>query len=119
MNGNIIIETFRNRLFFSCSVHVISSEKGNLVVDPGYYGHDVKKYIDKLGRVDAILLTHGHWDHIYGLQSLHEDRPEATIFLYEGQKEFLTSPYLNCSRDLVLDVEVTEVKEGLIVTCHY
>ncbi len=41
-----------------------------MLIDSGYYDSGIKKYLMEIGGLDAILLTHGHWDHIYGLDSL-------------------------------------------------
>lgn len=123
MKTNVTVAAFTDKSFFSCNVLVITSPKGTLVVDPGYYKDDVKDYIDQIGRVDAILISHGHWDHINGLQALHDSYPDAPIYLYEGQKDFLTSTHLNCSEvhpfDCVVHADAIELKEGIYQIAGY
>ena len=81
MAEDLKICTYRDNDYFSCNVIVVSSAKGVLVIDPGYYDKEGRDYIRSLGRVDAILLTHGHWDHANGLMGLKADFPEAPVCL--------------------------------------
>ena len=44
-----------------------------IVIDPGYNPEIVLKKAEELGkRVDAILLTHGHFDHVGGVRGIAE-----------------------------------------------
>ncbi len=44
-----------------------------IVIDPGYNPEIVLKKAEELGkRVDAILLTHGHFDHVGGVRGIVE-----------------------------------------------
>jgi glyoxylase-like metal-dependent hydrolase (beta-lactamase superfamily II) len=48
---------------------VIRSGKSCLVVDPGYFPRelvDLAKLIPKTAKVEAVLLSHSHWDHVVG-----------------------------------------------------
>ena len=69
-----------------------------------------------IGGLDAILLTHGHWDHICGLDSLKKDFPETPVYIFEDDLDFLTTSYLNCSETngfrLVLQSEAEPITEG-------
>ena len=49
-----------------------------------------------------ILLTHGHYDHIAGLNDLYPDW-KAPIFIAEEEAEFLRDPHLNASDSLFDD----------------
>lgn len=42
-----------------------------------------------------IVLTHGHGDHICGLNKLKREFPEATVYIGEEEKEFLHNSQLN------------------------
>ena len=123
MAGDVKIYSFRNTDFFSCNVIVISSPKGVLVIDPGYYDKEGRNYIRTLGQVDAILLTHGHWDHIFGLQAICADFPDTPVYLFRGQTAFLTDTVLNCSEpqkfDVIVDVDTTELDEGIAEIAGY
>lgn len=48
--------------------------------------------------VEGVFLTHGHFDHIYGLPSLLEYYPNCKVYTTEFGKKSLASDKLNMSR---------------------
>lgn len=48
--------------------------------------------------VEGVFLTHGHFDHIYGLPSLLEHYPRCKVYTTEFGKKSLASNKLNMSR---------------------
>jgi len=48
--------------------------------------------------VVGVFITHGHFDHIYGLQSLIERYPTCKVYATEYGKKSLASDKLNMSR---------------------
>lgn len=44
-----------------------------------------------------IVLTHGHGDHICGLNKIKAMYPEAVVYIGEEEKEFFSNPQLNLS----------------------
>lgn len=113
---NAMVKTFRSSYRFSGNVYVVHSEKGTILIDSGYYDSEIKEYLMKIGGLDAILLTHGHWDHIYALDSLKADFPKTPVYVSEDDMGFLKEPDLNCSVTngfrLVLHSEAEAVTEG-------
>lgn len=47
--------------------------------------------------IRTVLLTHAHFDHIYGLNELLNKNPEATVFTNEVGKRMLLNSKLNLS----------------------
>lgn len=68
-----------------------------IAVDPADNGDYLYETLKKNGfTVGAILLTHGHFDHIWGCEKLRE-LSGAKVYAYEGEKAVLESERLNVS----------------------
>lgn len=55
---------------------VTDGESGKrFIVDPGEYDHSLKKLLTnvKMGEIEYILLTHGHFDHIMGVYDVQKN----------------------------------------------
>ncbi|MBQ0062187.1 MAG: MBL fold metallo-hydrolase [Bacteroidales bacterium] len=69
-------------------------EKDCYLVDCG----DVEKVIEHGWHVKGVLLTHAHFDHIYGLNKLVDIFYDALIYTNEAGREGLMNPKRNFSR---------------------
>lgn len=68
-----------------------------VVIDPGEEPEKIAEYIKKKNwSCAAILLTHGHFDHITGVSCLAAITG-AKVYAGEAEKELLSDPVLNCS----------------------
>ncbi len=81
------IKTFKvGPLQTNCYV-VLNKEKNNaLIVDPGFFDQKLSAYVknNKIA-VETILLTHGHFDHIMGVDFLNA----KTTYIHELDEEML------------------------------
>lgn len=69
-----------------------------LVFDPADKGDYIYNGLkDKGFQVAAILLTHGHFDHIWGVGALKE-LSGAKVYAYEAEKEVCENASVNVSR---------------------
>jgi len=69
-----------------------------LVIDPGFEPEAIVRWIDEQGLVpEAILLTHGHSDHIAGNGFLRGRWPDLPILIGRHDAAKLTSPAGNLS----------------------
>lgn len=84
---------------------VSADEKNCIVIDPAspekdYSGYTILQKIDELGyTLNAIFLTHGHFDHIYGLDSL-VNKFEVPVFIHKDEAKYLTNASYNLSSSL-------------------
>ncbi len=69
-----------------------------LIIDPADDGDGIRRRIEELdGRPAAVLLTHGHFDHIGAAEELRTAY-EIPIYAMEAEAQVLSSMQLNLSR---------------------
>lgn len=91
------VRKFVNSIFGS-NTFVVHDDTEAVIVDAGDLA-PVARYVADSGlRVTAILLTHTHYDHIYGLSRYMEAWPGAKVYTSQFGKQALTDPRLNFSR---------------------
>lgn len=87
-----------------------------LMVDPGSTSRKLLQHLkDNNAIVDAILLTHGHFDHIGGVDyfASHFNCP---VYIDGEDENMLTNIHLNCSlpgRETIVKTPVKKYKNGL------
>lgn len=79
--NNEAIDGFKSGWGFSC---LIENNNKTLLFDTGYEGNDLLYNLKKSGcnlkKIENLLLSHFHWDHIGGLFDLLRLNKKATVF---------------------------------------
>lgn len=96
----MIIKRFINNKEFSCSLYVVSIDQTNFIVDPGFCNKEILNYLDSIGGLDFILITHGHFDHILGINQLLEVYKDIDIYSFYLEEELLFSSKLNLTKSI-------------------
>lgn len=82
------------------NTYIINEKQEALIIDPGANFLDIVKYInEKELVVNGVLLTHGHFDHLYTLNEV-VDRYNCKVYIYNKERDFLFDPNLNLSNTL-------------------
>lgn len=81
-----------------CDAYVVHGPKGTILVDPGFYSEALRVHLLKCGGLDAVLVTHSHWDQIAGLEGLLRDFPHAKVYHHVLDEGFSRDENLNGSR---------------------
>lgn len=128
-NGTMKIRQVVNSIFNSCT-YVLSKDGHSWLVDCG----DVECVLPFVeGQLDGVMLTHSHFDHIYGLNRVVELFPGTSIYTNMAGLEGLKSDKLNFSRyhetpfvlDAVENVKIVQDGEriplfdGVEATAYY
>ena len=83
---------------------VFDSSKNCVVIDPSTDNDGIINYINKNNlEFKAVLLTHGHFDHIRGVDRLCKTFPEAKLFIHQLDEIMLKDPYFNGSSSMSED----------------
>ena len=75
----------------------LPDEKRGVVIDPGMEPAPLVERIQELElKIEAVLLTHAHFDHIGGLEEVRS-LTGAPVYVHEAEADWLTNPDLNGS----------------------
>ena len=81
----------------NCYVAWDEQTKAAVMVDPAAYPKKMAEFLKEEGlEIQAVLLTHGHFDHIMGLDALLNDYP-VPVYVHEAEKELIADPKTNLS----------------------
>ena len=92
-----------------------------ILFDTGSNGRVLLKNMGVLGlaaeSVDLVFLSHPHWDHMGGLDSVLELNPEATVVVHEGFSKHLIHDLRSlCGELIVIGVEPRPLAAGIFST---
>ncbi len=109
------IHTMKLNALRTNTYYIINEEtKETVVIDPAWDSKEITEYIDGNGLIPvAVLLTHGHFDHIHGVKRL-QDRG-VKVIAPEKEKELLGDEEMNLSKRFKRPVTVIPdetVKDG-------
>ena len=78
--------------------YLLTDKKTNkmAIIDPGGISSKLDEKLTQGGKCEYIILTHGHFDHIWGVEELRE-RSGAEVYAYEGEEKLCQDPALNVS----------------------
>ena len=81
----------------NCYLIINEDTKETVIVDPGGYPEELKREIKEKGLdIQAVILTHAHFDHIMGPNDVMKDYP-VPVYIEEHDKEMLTDDNANLS----------------------
>ena len=86
--------------------------KKGFMVDPGGYEPRITAQIkDENVELEYIILTHGHGDHIGGVEGFRKDFPQAKVVACREEEKMLHDPVANCSiemfrKSIIVDADI-------------
>lgn len=110
------MKVFTNGDFFENTYLINNEQNEAILIDPG---EGLGEYLEELNKynIKAILLTHGHVDHIDGIKYFLN----VPIYIYKDEEDFLSSPDLSLYKYFnkhipfnISDLKVHTLEEGTI-----
>jgi 7,8-dihydropterin-6-yl-methyl-4-(beta-D-ribofuranosyl)aminobenzene 5'-phosphate synthase len=103
---------------FSALIHTTGQA---ILFDTGSNGRVLLRNMAALGitpaGIDLLFLSHPHWDHMGGLDSVLELNPRLTVILHEGFSRHLTEDLRGlCGRLIVVGTEPLAIAPGIFST---
>ncbi|MBE6600332.1 MAG: MBL fold metallo-hydrolase [Ruminococcaceae bacterium] len=87
---------------FASNCYILSDGGEATVIDPSAPAVSVMKALSEEGlTLKAILLTHGHFDHMLGLARLRDLNPDATVMIHADDAEMMIDGEKNASSALL------------------
>lgn len=96
---------------FTTNCYIWLDEKSGhgFLIDPGAQPDELADLIEKKGwTIDGILLTHGHFDHIGGVNELRR-RLNVPAWGSPEIEKYAMNPHLNLSADSGLNIQVPDI----------
>ena len=96
---NMKVYAYEVQGYFSvnCYFYVDENTGHGFLIDPGAQGEELAALIRREGwEIEKILLTHGHFDHIGGIEALRWEL-DLPVFIHEAGKAYLEDGFLNLS----------------------
>lgn len=87
----------------NCYIVMNSDTKEAVIVDPGDNAPAIERAVAEKGaKVKAILLTHGHFDHVMAMDELRKDYG-VPVYAHEEEAQILADPNRNLSCNYMQD----------------
>lgn len=96
----VFLEIKDNIKYISVDTNIGVITKGNscILIDAGGSKEDAEGILKALEEENlcptSAIVTHGHWDHFYGLLKIKEVFPELKVYSSHLEKAFIENPYI-------------------------
>ena len=98
----------------NCYVLTDDATRQACVIDPGVTSEELLRALDGY-ELQYILLTHGHFDHILGVNGLREQYPAVKVAIHREDEICLTDPAYNLVGDAELPEHVRHMEADLLL----
>ena len=100
----------------STNCYIVATEKNNgIVIDAGGSFESIKKFLEQSKiTVKAIVLTHGHFDHISAINEL-KNLTNAPVYIHKDDEELILSPEKSLSTHFIDFSDFIPIKADVLL----
>ncbi|MHC4698188.1 MAG: MBL fold metallo-hydrolase [Planctomycetota bacterium] len=102
---------------FACAIH---GPEGIVLFDTGGSGRillaNMRQLNVNIKKIDAVVLSHNHWDHVGGLPSLAAERPDLPVYMPTGFPAALAEHARSIGARPIEAAESKEIRRGVRTT---
>jgi len=102
---------------FSC---YIETKTKNILFDTGSNGRILLQNARKMGinfkNIDILFLSHNHWDHIGGIDSVLEENPNLTLIVPNTLSKHFIKDLRKLSNDLIVIDKYSKISDNIYST---
>ncbi|QWC00571.1 MBL fold metallo-hydrolase [Mycoplasmatota bacterium] len=107
------LKTIKNQKM-DMNSYLLIKKKHVILIDPGFNGHEILNVIEENHyTIEAILLTHGHYDHIRDIKLIYQNA-DYPIYIHSNDYKSLYDPNMNYSKafnqNFILDKDMVVKK---------
>lgn len=96
---------------YQTNCYLLHDHNSVWVIDPAFAGGTILQRIQaKKLHVEAVILTHSHWDHLMGLPELVAAHPEVAIYVHPHEAQFLGKEGGRRLRKLAISIDPSQAR---------
>lgn len=93
------IKAYTSHEDFSSNLYLLINNNEIILIDPGFFDEKIIEEINNNGKLVAILLTHGHADHIRGLAK-YLTYYDVPVYCHKNEEIYLRNDDYNCGYEI-------------------
>jgi hydroxyacylglutathione hydrolase len=94
---------------YQTNCYLFHDDKNTWIIDPGYDGEFLVSYCQQNNlKIEAILLTHHHWDHVLGLGPILDFDNQIPVYLHKDDSNYIGSDKNRVIRRFAISVDPSQ-----------
>lgn len=102
-----------SKKYFSSNTYIVIKSNHALIIDLGFYDEEFSSILSDY-KIDGVILTHKHFDHIQGLKEFQNEYSDVNIYTKENSSDFFMDSKLNCSFNMSSNGELNYMPKNIV-----
>jgi hydroxyacylglutathione hydrolase len=94
---------------YATNCYLLHTDKKLWVIDPGFDGDKIIEFASSRNlEIEAIILTHSHWDHVLGIAPIVDKYPKTPIYIGKTEAPYLKKEATKEMRAKAISIDPTQ-----------